>query len=88
MDMRRDAVSHFWEPNVIGREKLDERRWAYAIEAPFEMAWDAPDLMGTAALLDDTLFDICGIVPNITYSPVKAGEMIELLVRRRVSEGA
>ena len=50
------------------------------------MAWDAPDLMGTAALFDDALFDICGIVPNITYSPVKAGEMIELLVRRRVPE--
>ena len=52
MDVRNVAVSGVWEPKVLGRTKLDSRRWAYAVEAPFDMAWDIPALMGTAVLLD------------------------------------
>ena len=80
--MSRVAVALHWEPQVIGRLKLDERRWTYAVEAPFDMAWDIPDLKGTTVILDKTVFEICGIVPNIPYAQVKAGDLIELLVRQ------
>jgi hypothetical protein len=86
MDMRRVPVSLHWEPKVIGRDKLDERRWAYGVEAPFDMAWDPRGLVGTTVVLDNILFDVCGIVPKMPYSPVTAGEFIELLVRRRLPE--
>ena len=82
MDMSRVAVALHWEPDVIGRLKLDERRWTYAVEAPFDTACDIPELIGTRVILDKTVFEICGIVPNIPYAPVKAAELIELLVRQ------
>ena len=82
MDMSRFAVALHWEPEVIGRLKLDERRWSYAVKAPFDMASDIPELIGTRVILDKTVFEICGIVPKIPYAHVKAGELIELLVRQ------
>jgi hypothetical protein len=45
--------------------KLDERRWAFGVRAPFDMPSDIPDLMGSKVLLDGTLCEIRGIVPNV-----------------------
>ena len=69
-----------WGPDVVGRMKLDERRWAVGVHAPFDMAVGAPDLMGTRVYLDGKLFEIRGIVPNVPLSTIKQGQLIELLV--------
>ena len=60
--------------------KLDERRWAVGVHAPFDMPVEAPDLMGTKVYLDGKLFEIRGIVPNVPLSTIKAGQLLELLV--------
>ena len=60
--------------------KLDERRWAVGVHAPFDMPSDIPDLMGSKVLLDGTLCEIRGIVPNVPLSTIKTGQLIELLV--------
>ena len=60
--------------------KLDDRRWAYGIVAPFDMSGNIPDLIGTKVLLDGKLFEIRGIVPTTPHAPVQRGELIELLV--------
>lgn len=60
--------------------KLDERRWAVGVNAPFDMPVGAPDLMGTKVYLDGKLFEIRGIVPNVPLSTIKAGQLLELLV--------
>ena len=83
MDISRVAVALHWGPEVIGRMKLDDRRWAYLVQAPFDMASDVANLVGTPVTLDNTLFEICGIVPKMPIGAVKAGEVIELLVRHR-----
>jgi hypothetical protein len=69
-----------WGPEVVGRMKLDERRWAVAVHAPFEMPVDIPDLMGSKVTLDGKLFEIRGIVPNVALSTIAEGQLIELLV--------
>jgi hypothetical protein len=48
--------------------------------APFDMPWDIPELMGSKVLLDGRLFEIRGVVPNVPLSPIKKGQLIELLV--------
>jgi hypothetical protein len=69
-----------WGPEVLGKMKLDDRRWAYGVHAPFDMAADIPDLMGAKVLLDGKLFKIRGIVPSAPPSNIKEGQLIELLV--------
>ena len=78
--MRRVDVCTAWGPDVVGRTKLDERRWAYGVRAPFDMASRIPELMGTKVLLDGKLFEIGGIVPSAPPSPIKERDLIELLV--------
>ena len=73
-------TSAIWAPDVLGRTKLDERRWAYGITAPFDMAPHIPDLMETKVSLDGKLFKIRGIVPGAPFVPIKAGELVEILV--------
>ena len=73
-------TSIVWGPDVVGRMKLDERRWAVGVHAPFDMPVGAPDLMGTKVQIDGELFDIRGIVPNVPLSTIKQGQLIELLV--------
>jgi hypothetical protein len=46
------------------------------------MKWNIPELVGTKVNLDKTLFEIRGIVPKMPFSPIQAGEVVELLVRR------
>jgi hypothetical protein len=65
---------------IVGRMKLDERRWAVGVYAPFDMPWDIPELMGSTVLLDGRLFEIRGVVPNVPLSAIKEGQLIELLV--------
>ena len=69
-----------WTPTVLGREKLDEHRWIYAVEAPFEMAWNLPDLIGATALVDGRSVEVRGTIPKFPRTVVGKGEVIELLV--------
>jgi hypothetical protein len=69
-----------WGPKVLGRDKLDGRRWAYAIEAPFDMPANIPDLVGMKVQLEGGEFSIGGIVPKMPPGPIRRGETIELLV--------
>jgi hypothetical protein len=70
-----------WAPRVLARGRIDERRWAYAVEAPFDMSPDMPGLIGMTVDLDGVEFEIRGFVPAMPPVPIKQGEMIELLVR-------
>ena len=81
MDMRKIDVSAVWEPKVLCRERLDERRWILSVEAPFDMPPDAADLIGQTVSLDGLPFEIRGIVPRMPPAPIKKREIIELLVR-------
>ena len=78
--MNRVDVSIAWGPDVVGRMKLDQRRWSYGVRAPFDMAADIPELSGTKVLLDGRLFEIRGIVPSAPPSVIRDGDLIELLV--------
>ena len=60
--------------------KLDERRLAVGVYAPFDMPGEAPGLMNNKLMLDGRVFEIRGIVPNVALSSIKQGQLIELLV--------
>lgn len=70
-----------WGPDAVGRSRLDDRWWAYVVEAPFDMPADIPDLIGRPVSLDGRAFEIRGIVPNVPVSPIRKGDLMELLVR-------
>ena len=78
--MSKIDTSVCWGPQVLGRMKLDERRFAYGVEAPFDMPADIPDLIGARVLLDGKQFEVRGIVPSAPTKPIKQGDLIELLV--------
>ena len=69
-----------WGPKILGRERLNERCWSYAVEAPFDMPADIPDLVGIRASFGGELVEIRGIVPKMPPAPIAEGELIELLV--------
>ncbi len=72
--------SVLWGPDVRGRGKLGDRRWAYAVEAPFDISPDSKDLIGMKACLDGKEAEIRGFVPSMPPRDIKKGELIELLV--------
>jgi hypothetical protein len=76
-DINRSVL---WGPKVLGRNKLDERRWAYGVEAPFHMPSDMAELIGLKAHLDGNEYQIRGTVPRMPPNPIKKGDAIELLV--------
>ena len=78
--MSKIDLSVLWGPTVLGRNKLDERRWAYGVEAPFDLRGDIPELIGTRVQLDGRVFEIRGIVSAASTAPIKTGQVIELLV--------
>lgn len=79
--MSKVETSIVWGPEIVGRMKLGERRWAVGVQAPFDMPAEALDLMGTKVMLDAELFEIRGIVPNVPLSTIiKQGQLIEILV--------
>ena len=78
--LNRVDVPIAWGPHVVGRMKLDERRWSYGVRAPFDMAADIPELSGTKVRLDGRLFEIRGIVPSAPPLAIREGDLIELLV--------
>ena len=47
MDMIKVKGEAIWQPQVLGRMKLDERRFMYAVRAPFDMPADVPNLIDT-----------------------------------------
>jgi len=72
-----------WVPEVLGRERLDTRRWAYLIAAPFDMSADSPNLIGISIHMDGQAFEIRGTMPRVPPSPIQKGELLGLLVRSR-----
>ena len=79
--MSKIETSVTWGPTVLGREKLDVRRWAYVVAAPFDMQADQlATLTGMTVSLDGAQYQIRGVVPNIPNRLILAGEPIELLV--------
>ena len=77
--MSKIDASVLWGPKVVGKDRLDEHRWAYIVEAPFDMPAEAA-LIGIRASLDGQEFEIRGFVPRMPATPIKEGELIELLV--------
>ena len=78
--MSKVDTAHIWSPEGVGKMKLDERRWAVGVHAPFDMPVEAPGLMNTKLMLDGRLCEIRGIVPNVPLSTINQGQLIELLV--------
>jgi hypothetical protein len=78
--MSKIDSSVLWGPRVFGRENLGNGRWACVIEAPFDMPAHAPDLMGIRVCLDNSEFEVRGIVSKMPPGPILAGELLELLV--------
>jgi hypothetical protein len=70
-----------WAPDVLARSRLDERRWAYLIDAPFDTPPHIPDLLGLTVELDGHPFEICGTLPKVPQGPIRKGELLGLLVR-------
>jgi hypothetical protein len=73
--------SVLWAPEVLGKDRIDERRWAYAVPAPFDMPPDISGMLGMKVSLDGAEFEIRGFVPPMPLVAIKQGEAIELLVR-------
>lgn len=81
MSFAGTIVASEWEPKVLGRERLDARRWMYVVAAPFDMPANFATLLtGTYVVLDDMRFEIRGVEANMPPRPVAAGELVGLLV--------
>ena len=78
--MSKIDAAVLWGPKVLGRDRLDERRWAYVVEAPFDMLRDPTDLIGMKACLNGDAVEIRGFVPRMPPRSIKKGDAIELLV--------
>jgi hypothetical protein len=50
--MNKVDLSAVWAPTVLGKDRIDQRRWAYAVAAPFDMPADMPGLVGMKVQLD------------------------------------
>ena len=77
--MSKIDTSVLWGPSAVGKDRLDEHRWAYLVEAPFALPTEAP-LIRVKASLDGQEFEIRRFVPRIPPGPIKKCELIELLV--------
>jgi hypothetical protein len=80
--MDRLEATALWAPPVLGKKRLDKSRWIYAVAAPFDMAFNIPELMGRSVHLDEGTFQIRGIVPKMPSGAIRSGEVIALLVVR------
>jgi hypothetical protein len=81
MDMREVKDVVIWEPAVLSRMALDERRFMYGVRAPFDMPADIPNLIDTMIVLDGAPFVIRGIAASLPAKPIVKDEFIALLVR-------
>ena len=79
--MTKIDTAILWGPTLLGRQKLDARRWAFAVEAPFDMhPADIGNLIGMAVSVDHATWIIRGLVPNIPQQHIRTGDPIEILV--------
>jgi hypothetical protein len=78
--MREAGTSVLWGATIVAKEQLDGRRWIYAVEAPFDMASDIPDLIGLKESLGGREYEIRGSIPKLPRASAAKGELIELLV--------
>ena len=81
MDMSKVTVEAIWQPEVLGRMGLDERRFMYAVKAPSDMAANIPNLIGTMIVLDGVPFQIRGITPDMPARAITKDDVIAFLVR-------
>ena len=81
VDMRAAKGEAIWEPEVLSRMALDERRFIYGARAPFDMPADIPDLIDTMIVLDGAPFVIRGITASLPAKPIMKDEVIGLPVR-------
>jgi len=78
--MSKIDVSVVWGPTVLGRERLGNGCWAYAIAAPFDMPQKIPDLIGMRVSFDGRQFEVRGSIPKMPPAPIATGELMVLLV--------
>ena len=70
-----------WGPTLLGRQRLDARRWAFAVEAPFDMHLaDIGNLIGRAVSVEGATCIIRGLIPNVPQQQIRTGDPIEILV--------
>ena len=74
------SVAELWEPNILGRNRLDAGWWSYLVEAPFDMPANMAELMGARVALDGNPFGVRGTVPNMPPVPITKGDPIQILV--------
>lgn len=79
---RNTEAASLWAPEVIGRGRLDEHRWAYAIHAPFDTDAGLTGLLGTRVMLDGSAWEIRGSIPAMPPSSIQKGQVVEVLVMR------
>ena len=72
-----------WVPTALAKGQLDDRRWAYLIEAPYDMPAHLPDLIGTCVDLEGRTYEIRGTLPRIPEGAVRKGELLGILVMDR-----
>ena len=80
MDMSKVKGQPIWQPQVLGRMKLDESRFMYAGDSAIDMPADVPNLVDTMVVLDGAPFVIRGITPNLPAKAITKDEVIALLV--------
>lgn len=73
-------MSNMLSPHILGRARLDDRRWAYLIEAPFDMDERATDLIGALIWHDDRECEVRGIIPSMPAAQIRRGQLMEVLV--------
>ena len=72
-----------WGPTLLGRQKLDARRWAFAVGAPFDLhPSDTGSLIVMAVSVEGATWIIRGLIPNIPQQQIRTGDPIEILVTR------
>ena len=70
-----------WGPTLLGRHKLNARRWAFAVGAPFDMhPAETGRLIGMAVSVEGATWIIRGLIPNIPQQHIRTGDPIEILV--------
>ncbi len=79
--MSKIDTSVLWGPTLLGRQKLEARRWAFAVGAPFDMQpAQTESLIGMAVSVDGSTWMIRGVVHNIPQQQIRTGDPIEILV--------
>ena len=84
MEEARNALADesfvVWEPKPHAKDRLDDRRWAYLVDAPFDMPAHIPDLVGACVALDGRIFEVRGALPRIPQTQIRKGDLLGILL--------